>query len=128
VGAIFAGLVAVVVLSTVTDTILHATGVYPPLGAQVPMANSLWVLASAYRFVYGVLGGYIAARLAPDRPIGHALVLGAIGVALSIVGVAATWGKGPEFGPMWYPIGLVLTALPSCWLGGVLHRRRQVST
>jgi hypothetical protein len=37
------------------------------------------------------------------------------------MGVVATWNKGPEFGPKWYPIALVITALPVTWLGGKLR-------
>ena len=66
----------------------------------------------------------MTARLAPYGPMGHAVVLGAVGMLLSIVGAAATWNRGPEFGPKWYPIALIITALPSAWLGGWLRRRR----
>jgi hypothetical protein len=27
-------------------------------------------------------------------------------------------------GPRWFPIALVVSALPCAWLGGLLHRRR----
>jgi len=40
------------------------------------------------------------------------------GLVLSLAGAIATM----ELGPDWYPIALVLTALPCAWLGGVLHR------
>lgn len=118
VGAIFAGIVFIFILSLGTDILCHATGIYPPWFQ--PMSTDLWVLATAYRVVYGIVGGYITARLAPDRPMGHALVLGAIGLVLSIAGAVSTWNRGPEFGPKWYPIGLVVTALPCAWLGGKL--------
>src|SRR3712207_626266 len=74
VGAVVAGGLTVVVPSTATDAALHATGVYPPPGQ--PMADELFGLATAYRILYGVMGGYVAARLAPDRPMRHAVVLG----------------------------------------------------
>lgn len=118
--AVAAGFLVVFVLSTVTDVLMHATGIFPPWFQ--PMDASLWVLATAYRVIYTVLGGYVAARLAPDRPMRHALVLGFIGLAVALAGALATLGRGPEFGPPWYAFGLVLTALPCCWLGGVLHR------
>ena len=120
IGAVLAGLLAVIILSLGTDVVLHATGIYPPWFE--PMSTPLWVLATAYRIVYGVAGGYIAARLAPDRPMRHAVVLGCLGVAASVAGVVATWNMGPAFGPRWYPLGLVITALPSTWAGGKLYR------
>jgi hypothetical protein len=79
------------------------------------------LLATGYRTVYGVLGSYIIARLAPDRPMEHALVGGVIGLAVSIVGAAVTWNKGPAFGPHWYPLALVVLAMPQAWAGGKLR-------
>ena len=118
IGAVLAGLLVIFILSLGTDVVMHATGIYPPWFQ--PMADGLWVLALAYRIVYGVAGGYIAARLAPNRPMAHALALGAVGLALSIAGVAANWNKGPEYGPKWFSLALIATALPCAWVGGRL--------
>jgi hypothetical protein len=96
--AVLAGLVVIFVLSIGTDQILHATGVYPPWGQ--PMADSLFALATAYRIVYGVLGCWIAARLAPDRPMKHALILGLIGFVFSLAGLVFAQKQGPELGPL----------------------------
>ena len=115
VGAVLAGLVMVIVTHTGTDATLHALGVFPPAG-QV-MSGGLFVLAAAYRILFTVLGGYVAARLAPSKSLKHALVLGSIGSVLALAGMLATLGRGPEFGPLWYPLALVVTALPACWLG-----------
>jgi hypothetical protein len=121
-GAVLAGLLFVIITSTATDALLHATGIFPPLGQ--PMADSLFVLALAYRIIFSIVGGYITARLAPDRSVQHALILGIIGFVLGLAGTAATWNRGPEFGPKWYPLLLALTAIPSTWLGGKLVRER----
>ena len=120
--AVFVGLLVVLILSVGTDVILHATGIYPPWFQ--PMAEGLWILALAYRIVYGILGGYLTAWMAPNRRVAHAVILGLIGELLSIIGVAMNWNKGPEFGPKWFSIALVLTALPCSWLGGVLRARK----
>jgi len=120
--AILAGLAANVVLGLGTDQALHATGVYPPWGQ--PMADSLFGLATAYRVAFGVLGCWLAARLAPDRPMWHAMAVGVIGVVVSTVGLVMTWNAGPAFGPKWYPIALVLVTLPCAWLGGKLRERQ----
>jgi surface polysaccharide O-acyltransferase-like enzyme len=121
VGAVLAGLLVVVIITTATDALLHATGIFPSWGQ--PMSDSLFVLAFAYRIVYGIVGGYITARLAPDKPVKHAIVLGAIGFVLSLAGAAATWNRGPEFGPKWYPLALIAIAIPTAWLGGKLVKR-----
>lgn len=119
VGAVLAGVVAVVVPSIVTDHLMHATGVFPPVGQ--PMAGALFVLATAYRIVYGVAGSYVAARLAPDQPMKHALAVGLVGLIASIAGAVATWDSGPEFGPRWYPLAIVAITLPCAWAGGRLR-------
>jgi hypothetical protein len=119
IGAVLAGFIAVVVLSVGTDVVLHATGVYPPWFQ--PMANPLWVLALGYRIVYGIAGSYLTARLAPERPMAHALAGGLVGLALSIAGVAANWNAGPEYGPKWFAIAIVGIAIPCAWLGGKLR-------
>ena len=116
-----AGFFATFILSIGTDLLLHAAGVFPPWGR--PMSNALFALATAYRTVYTVAGGYITARLAPNKPMGHVWTLGVIGLLAAIAGTAATWNKGPEFGPKWYPVALVVLAIPSVWLGGKLAQR-----
>ncbi len=122
VGAVVAGLLAIVILSTATDLALHTSGVFPPAGD--PMADSLWLLATAYRVVYGIVGCFLAARLAPDRPMQHAMALGIVGVVISTAGAIATRGKGPSYGPDWFAFGLIAIALPSAWIGGRLHAIR----
>ena len=85
------------------------------------MSNGLFVWATVYRVAFTVIGGFITARLAPRKPMRHVLVLGALGIVAASAGVLATWNRGPEFGPKWYPIALVVTALPCVWAGGVLQ-------
>lgn len=121
IGAVLAGFVAVVILSIGTDLALVAAGVFPPLSQPASFTTPLLLLATAYRSVYSVAGSYLAARLAPDRPMGHALALGVVGLAVSLAGAIVMRGVGPA----WYPIALILLAMPCAWLGGVLYRARQ---
>lgn len=121
--AVLGGLVAVFVLSLGTDQVLHTLQVFPPWG-QPMYETGLLLLALAYRIVYGVAGGYVTARLAPRHPMRHALALGVVGLGLSTAGAIGMRGLGPS----WYPIALVLTALPCAWLGGALHRAQRDRT
>lgn len=118
-GAIAAGFVLTAALSILTDVAMHASGVFPGWGE--PMSGGLFAWATAYRLAFTVLGGYVTATLAPSQPMRHVLVLGALGTAVALAGVIATWDAG--LGPRWYPILLVLTALPSVWAGGLLRAR-----
>jgi hypothetical protein len=121
IGAILAGFVFVFTVTLVTDQLLHMTGVFPPWGASMVGYDAALLLATAYRIVFGIAGSYLTARLAPDRPMKHALIGGFIGLVLSIIGAAVTWNRGPAFGPHWYPLALVVTALPTAWVGGKLR-------
>lgn len=121
IAAVIAGLLIIFALSLGTDVVMHATGIFPPWFQ--PMATPLWLVALTYRSVFAVLGCYITARLAPNQPMKHAILLGVIGLFLSMVGVVSTWNAGPEFGPKWYPLALVASSLPCAWLGGKLARR-----
>jgi hypothetical protein len=124
--AVLVGMVVGVALTLATDEMLHRIGVFPPWGASMVGYDGALLLATVYRTVYGVLSSYITARLAPSRPMGHALVGGAIGLAVSTAGAVVTWNKGPAFGPHWYPLALVVLALPTAWVGGKL-RVKQLS-
>ena len=122
IGAVLAGLILIIILDTGLDVIMHATGIYPPWFQ--PMATGLWLVALGYRTIDSIAGCYLTARLAPDRPVAHALILGCLGVVFSTIGVIATWSKGPEFGPRWYPIALMIIALPCALIGGTLRQRQ----
>ncbi len=117
--AILAGFVFVIILSLGTDAVLHAIGLFPPLGQS--MRDGLFLLATAYRIAYGIFGSYVTARLAPNRPMWHAMTGGVIGLFLSIAGAVATWNRMPTLGPHWYPVALVVTALPCSWIGAKLR-------
>jgi hypothetical protein len=118
IGAVVAGALTGILLSVGTDALMHAQHIFTENGQ--PLANSLLLLATAYRTVYGVLGAWLTARLAPRNPMAHVIVLGSLGLIASAAGAAATWNKGPEFASHWYPVALVILAVPTAWLGGKL--------
>jgi hypothetical protein len=121
IGAVVAGVVCIIVCTTLVDIALHVAHIYPAM--DQPLTDSLALLASSYRLLISIAGAYLTARLAPDRPLRHALILGWVGVALGLVGLVATWNMG--MGPRWYPVSLVFLALPQCWAGGRLFELRQ---
>ena len=117
VGAVLAGVAVNVVLALATDRAMVAIGLYPPLTEPKAFTTPLLLLATAYRTVYGTLGAYLTAALAPDRPMGHALALGGAGLIASLAGAVAMW----NFGPNWYPLALVGVAISTAWGGGKLR-------
>jgi hypothetical protein len=121
--AIVAGVLFVVVATTLVDILLHLVHVFPPMGQ--PLDDRLSLIATSYRIPIGVAGAWLTARLAPDRPMWHAMRLGIVGVVLGLLGVVGTWNAG--LGPRWYPIALAALAVPQCWAGGWLFERRSGS-
>jgi len=119
IGAVLAGIVVVFALSSLTDVILEKTGLM-----KIPFAdNPLWVmiLVTVYRNIYVVAGACLAARLAPGKPMMHALIYGAIGFVLGTLGAIVMW----DVPPRWYPIALIVLGMPCAWLGGRLEVQRQ---
>lgn len=121
ISAIVAGFFTVFLLSLGADMVLHAAGVYPPWGQT--MSDPLFALATAYRLVFTILGGYVTARLAPEKPMRHVMILAGIGFLAALAGLLGTWNR-PELGPRWYPAALVVTAIPCVWAGGKLAGMR----
>ena len=113
IGAVIAGFALLVILSMTTDIILEKAGV---MKTEPFVENPVWLIAIIilYRTVFNTLGCYLTARLAPNKPMRHAIILGIIGVVLTIVGLIAMW----DIPPRWYPIALIVLTLPAAWLGG----------
>lgn len=118
--AVVAGVLFIVIVTTLVDVALHKAGVYPRM--DKPLDDRLALLATSYRAVISVAGAWLTARLAPEKPMKHALILGWVGVVLGLIGLVVTWKLA--LGPRWYPIALVVLAIPQCWLGGRLYQAR----
>src|SRR5258705_13472400 len=67
VAAVLGGLVATFAVTTAVDVVLHALGIFPPM--NVRMADSLFVVAMAYRLPFNAIGAYITARPPPSPPM-----------------------------------------------------------
>ena len=118
--AVVAGVLVIIIVTTLVDSALHATGVFPPM--DQPIDDALSLLATSYRIAISVGGAWLTARLAPEKPMKHAMILGYVGTVLGLVGVVVTWNLG--LGPRWYPIALAVLAIPQCWVGGKIYELR----
>src|SRR5437867_2560363 len=108
--AVVAGVLVIIVVTTLVDIVLHAARVFPPLNQ--PISDALAVLATSYRIVISIGGAWLTARLAPSDPMKHAMILGVVGTVLGLVGVVVTWNLG--LAPRWYAIALAVLAIPQC--------------
>jgi hypothetical protein len=86
-------------------------------------SSDLAVTASLYANllicgVGGILGGWLAARIAPYAPYGHAAAMAAI-VAVLAIGTATDAPASAH--PGWYPSALSVAAVLGILLGGKLR-------
>lgn len=126
IGAVIGGLVLIILLSSLTDAVLEASGIFPSAAEQQRSGfNEGWMqgLAIAYRFLYAVLGGYVTAKLAPARSMVHVIVLASLGTVLGILGTLAVASLG--IFSVWYLTVLIVTSFLAVWLGGKLGENRQ---
>lgn len=115
--AVIVGMVVAYILTRVTDSVLHKVGFFPPVGDWI--STKPLAVAAAYRSVFVIFGSYVVALLAPRNPMRHALISGAIGVIPTVIGTFITWNLG--LGAHWYPLALIVAALPCAWVGGKLR-------
>ena len=120
IGAVVAGFLFIVVTHTAMDAIFESAGVLPKGHLYVSTGLILFVIF--YRAVFSLAGCYLTAKLAPQNPMKHALILGGIGTVLSALGAIAT--ANMNLGPSWYAWSLVAISLPIAWLGGKLYVAR----
>ena len=115
IGAILAGFLSGALLSIATDFIMEKSGMMSMENfKQSSLAIIFFVIF--YRFIFNVIGCYLTARLAPNKPMKHVIIIGIIGTVLSIAGSIVMW----EYAIPFYNITIILMSLPSAWLGGKL--------
>ncbi|HET9425627.1 MAG TPA: hypothetical protein VFO55_09665 [Gemmatimonadaceae bacterium] len=122
--AILAGFILIGVLGFGTDAIMKAMS--PWAFNESGGTSNIWILIvqMLYSAVYGVVGCYVAARLAPSHPMRHALILGLIGLLAGGYANFLLWGHVPA----WFPIINVLLIMPLAWLGGRLREKELVTS
>ncbi len=123
IGAVVAGFVLVVALALGTDMLLVLAGLFPDMKHPELYSDGQYAVITLYTALYSAVGAYVTAWLAPSRPMTHALVLGVLGTLSSGLGAVANWHLAA--GHEWYPIALIVIALPSCWLGGWFFVKRK---
>src|SRR5262249_1370151 len=85
--AVVAGVLVIIIGSTLVDVVLHALHIFPPWNQ--PIDDKLAALATSYRVIISIAGAWLTARLAPQNPMRHAMALGYVGTALGLIGVIA---------------------------------------
>ena len=121
--AIAAGFMLIVVLAFGADTVLQAVFPREFLPAGNTHNQTLLAACVAYMAIFCALGSYVTARLAPRRPLRHALELGGLGLGLTLIPTILFWRETPD----WYHFAILAAILPAAWLGGTLRERQLFS-
>ena len=118
--AVIAGFVLTFALNMGTSFGLAALS--PAFSAR-PLTDPAWLIGiCAYVGVFGIVGCYVTARLAPSRPLLHALIMGGIALAMSIPMTISMWNDAPA----WFNVYNLLAVMPYAWIGGTLRERELV--
>lgn len=119
--AIVVGFVLTGALNAGTSTLLSR--VVPELVTPpgTPNGNTAGLLlVCAYVALFGILGCYVTARLAPSRPMLHALVMGGLALAMIVATTIPVWNDFPA----WFNVYNILAVMPYAWIGGRLRERQ----
>ena len=118
--AIVVGFVLIAALAMGTDMVVMRA--FPAAFSAAGTTNdlSILMLMAGYVAVYAIIGCYVTARLAPNRPMRHALILGGLGLVMNIVATISLWGTAPA----WYHIVNLLLVMPYAWIGGRIRERQ----
>jgi hypothetical protein len=99
-----------------------------PQTFQDPSAFTTNVPASLFLYFYTglciICGGYITAWLAGRAPVRHAVIMGAIQTALTLIAwlSAGQGGAVPE-APLRNWVAIIALTIPAAWYGGTLRAR-----
>jgi hypothetical protein len=117
--ALFLGLFVVALVNAPAPALIDAV-IPGSVGADgIPLTAPGQVLFLPLLFLAGMAGAFTVVIAAPGSPIIHAIVFGALAVAIDVAAVveyARVW-------PVWFSALLVATVPPQVWLGAVLGLR-----
>jgi nitrate/nitrite transporter NarK len=114
IGVILLAFIINALLSVVTDFLLESIGVLP---APEKGLFDTWaiILVLFYRGGYTILTGFIIAKLAPRKAMLYAIIVGIIGILITVIAT-----NSPAFAdkaPSWYGYTLAAITIPCLWLG-----------
>ena len=121
--AVVAGFLFIAVLSFGAGAIVRAMSptLFDANGGTSNLA--ILCLSTVFTAVFATVGCYLTARLAPAHPMRHALILGALGLAFSLITASRAWNMEPA----WYNVLNLLLVMPYAWIGGRL-RKNEIGT
>ena len=117
--AVVAGFCVIGALAFGTGKIFQSMSPAQFDASGIPTTTVMMIVQLLYVGVIATFGCWLAGRLAPSRPMAHALAVGVLGLALNIPSAIML----RDTHPMWYIATGVLTTVLWAWLGGRLAER-----
>ena len=118
--AVVVGFLVIGALAFGTGRLVQATWPARADAAGTPTTTLMMLVQLLYVGVYATFGCWLAGRLAPSRPMRHALVVGVLGLALNVPSALVL----RDTAPAWYLAAGVLTTMLWAWLGGRIAERQ----
>ena len=114
--AVLAGFLLIAFLSFAVDALARAAlpGSFGPDGRVTSTGTLLFYVSAAV--AYTIAGGYATGRLAPSRPVRHAIWLGVVGLVVGVAASLSLWSTAPA----WYHVLGWVLVVPSALVGGRL--------
>ena len=122
--AVVGGFLLIGALAFGTGKVVQAAWPAQHDAAGTPTTTPMMILQLLYVGVYATLGCWLAARLAPSRPMLHALALGVLGLALNIPSAIVLRDSAPA----WYLAAGILTTMLWAWIGGRIAESQRDAT
>jgi len=115
---------AAMAIAVIAATVVAMRLLYPEAEpGLLPAPTTSWLAVNlVYSLAAAVLGGWLAAYLAPRAPFAHAVALAVVAVAMAVPGILSGGSPGQ---PDWYPAVMAGLAVGGILLGGKLARRRR---
>jgi MFS family permease len=116
---------AAMAITVIVATVVSVRLLYPEAEpGRLPAPTATWLAVNfAYSLAAAVLGGWLAAYLAPRAPFAHAVALAVVAVAMALPGIL---GGGSPTQPDWYPAFMAALAVGGILLGGRLRHKSQL--
>jgi len=70
-----------------------------------------------YMAIFAAVGGYVAARIADQQPVAHALATGVVLLVMSALLTVTAWHTAPG----WYHAAALLLIVPATYVGGKIR-------
>jgi hypothetical protein len=118
IAGVAAGIVFTMIASIATHEILHLCGIMPPL--HKPMfSNKLITLELIYHSIYAIIGAMFTARIAKEKAMKAAFLLGSKEAIMWLLGIILLWNR--TFA--WYNLTKAALGIPLALLGGFLYKK-----